>query len=70
LYHFESVSLGRHYQGVRAGLEAIEVRALRTRWESVITADPFYNPCASLEPGREFQPAFPSRQTPQSWIGQ
>jgi len=69
LYHFESVSLGRHYQGTRAGLEAIEVRQLRARWESVILADPFYNPCASLEPAREFQPAFPPRQTPQSWIG-
>jgi GT2 family glycosyltransferase len=69
LYHFESLSLGRHYQGGRAALEAIEVRRLRERWAGVIAADPFYNPCASLEPGREFEPGFPPRQTPLSWIG-
>lgn len=68
LYHFESLSLGRHYEGVRAGLEATEVRRLRARWEATIAADPFYHPCASLEVGREFQPGFPPRQSPLSWI--
>ncbi len=70
LYHFESLSLGRHYQGARAGLEAAEVTRLRDRWTFRILADPFYNPCASLELGREFTPGFPPRQTPHSWIGQ
>ena len=70
MYHFESLSLGRHYQGARSGLEAIESRKLRDRWASRIMADPFYHPCASLEMGREFHPGFPPRQTPLSWIGQ
>ncbi len=68
LYHHESLSLGRHYRGARAGLEAVEVRKLRESWQSVIAADPFYNPQASVEPGREFQPAFPPRLTPHSWM--
>ncbi len=68
LYHYESLSLGRHYQGARAGLEALEVRRLRERWAAAIEADPFYNPSASLEPGREFQPAFPVRMTPLRWM--
>jgi hypothetical protein len=61
LLHYESLSLGRHYAGARAGLEALEVRRLRTLWPDAIAADPFYNPSASLEPGREWQPAFPPR---------
>ena len=68
LYHYESLSLGRHYKGARAGLEAVEVSRLRDRWTHLIAADPFYNPCASLMPGREFLPGFPSRCTPLSWI--
>ena len=68
LHHYEGRSLGRHYRGGRAGLEALEVQQLRTRWQSVIADDPFYNPSASLEPGREFQPAFPPRLTPLGWI--
>ena len=61
LLHFESLSLGRHYAGARAELEGLEVRRLRARWKDVIEADPFYNPLASLEPGREWQPSFPPR---------
>ncbi len=68
LYHFESLSLGRHYHGERAALEVREVRRLRDRWQSAIANDPFYNPQASLEPGREFQPAFPPRLTPLRWV--
>ncbi len=69
LFHYEGRSLGRHYQGARARLEILEVQRLRARWQSLIADDPFYNPQASLEPGREFQPAFPPRLTPLSWIG-
>jgi hypothetical protein len=63
LYHYESLSLGRHYAGRRAALEALEVHRLRDRWASVIADDPFYNPLASLQPGQEWQPAFPPRGT-------
>ena len=68
LYHYESLSLGRHYQGSRAALEAVEIARLRERWAGVIADDPFYNPRASLIPGQEFQPAFPPRCSPLSWI--
>ncbi len=61
LLHFESLSLGRHYRGERAALEAVEVRRLRQRWGTVLAEDPYYNPQASLQPGREWQPAFPPR---------
>jgi GT2 family glycosyltransferase len=63
LFHYESLSLGRHYAGSRAGLESVEVQRLRGLWANVINADPFYNPQASLEPGREWQPAFPPRDS-------
>ncbi len=68
LYHYEGTSLGRHYSGARAALEAVEVQRLRNKWQSVIADDPFYNPQASLEVGREFTPAFPPRLTPLHWI--
>jgi GT2 family glycosyltransferase len=64
LHHYESLSLGRHYEGARAGLESHEVRRLRARHGAVIAADPFYSPNASLQPGREWQPAFPPRPHP------
>jgi len=61
LWHYESLSLGRHYRGARAGLEATETRRLRQFWPDAIAADPFYNPQASLQPGREWRTAFPPR---------
>jgi GT2 family glycosyltransferase len=61
LYHFESLSLGRHYAGARASRESFEVRRLRSRFADVIADDPFYSPLASLQPGREWQPGFPPR---------
>lgn len=61
LFHYESLSLGRHYAGARAGLEALEVRRLRQTWPDAIAHDPFYNRQAALQPGREWQPAFPPR---------
>jgi GT2 family glycosyltransferase len=61
MWHYESLSLGRHYAGGRAALESLEVRRLRGRWADVIAADPFYSCLASLEPGREWQPGFPPR---------
>jgi hypothetical protein len=62
LLHYESLSLGRHYTGSRASLESIEVRRLRDRWPQAISDDPCYNPQASLDPGREWQPAFGPRE--------
>jgi hypothetical protein len=64
LMHYESLSLGRHYAGARAALESVEVRRLRDRWGTVIAADPHYNPQASLDLGREWQPAFCPRPFP------
>jgi GT2 family glycosyltransferase len=61
LHHYESLTLGRHYQGTRSVLEARETALLRARWSSVLADDPYYNPQASLEPGLEWQPAFPPR---------
>ncbi len=68
LYHYEGASLGRHYSGARTALEAVEVQRLRNNWQSLIADDPFYNPQASLEVGREFTPAFPPRLTPIRWV--
>ena len=61
LHHYESLSLGRHYAGARSVLETREVRRLRGRFGGVIDSDPFYSPLASLQPGREWLPAFPPR---------
>ncbi len=61
LVHYESLSLGRHYAGARAGLEAREVRLLRTLHGAALAADPFHSPNLSLEQGAEDQPAFPPR---------
>ncbi len=64
LHHYESLSLGRHYAGARAGREGPEVRLLRQRWSAVMQDDPFYNRNLSHEIGREWQPAFPPRLPP------
>lgn len=63
LTHYESLSLGRHYAAGRAALEAVEVGLLRARWGGMLAADPYYNPQAALAMGREWQPAFPPRDT-------
>jgi hypothetical protein len=64
LLHYESLSLGRHYAGGRSALESVEVRRLRDRWSAAISDDPCYNPQASVDPGREWQPAFCPRAVP------
>ena len=63
LHHYESLSLGRHYSGARAALEATEVGLLRRLWGPVLAADPCYSPNLSLEAGREWTPAWPPRVT-------
>ncbi len=61
LVHYESLSLGRHYAGDRAGLEVPEVRLLRTLHGAALAADPFHSANLSLEQGAEDKPAFPPR---------
>ncbi len=61
LVHHESLSLGRHYAGERAGLEAREVTLLRALHGAALAADPFHSPNLSLELGEEHRPAFPPR---------
>lgn len=61
LTHYESLSLGSHFSGERIAVERLEVQRMRARWRQAIAADPFHNPNLSLEPGREWQPAFPPR---------
>ena len=58
LWHFEQVSLGRHYQGERKIHESLEVSRLRSSYATALANDMFYNPHASLEPGREWQLRF------------
>src|SRR5579883_11318 len=61
LTHYESLSLGHHFSGERAGLERVEVRRMRARWPAAIAADPFHSPNLSLLRGQEWEPAFPPR---------
>ena len=61
LTHYESLSLGRHYAGARAALEALEVRLLRALHAPALADDPFHSQNLSLELGAEDQPAFPPR---------
>lgn len=61
LYHHELQTYGSHYSGDRAGFHDIEAARLLQRWARVCTADPFHNPNLSLEPGREWELAFPPR---------
>ncbi len=61
LRHHESLSLGRHYAGTRAALEAREVGLLRRLWGDALASDPFHSPALSLETGAEWTPAWPPR---------
>jgi GT2 family glycosyltransferase len=61
LWHYESLSLRQHYGEGRAGLEPLERGWLRAAWGPLLRDDPRYSPNASLQPGREWRPAFPPR---------
>jgi GT2 family glycosyltransferase len=69
LIHYESLSLGHHFSGERAGLEREEVRRMRQRWASVVAEDPFHNPNLSLARGQEWRLAFPPRLRKSSLLG-
>ncbi len=61
LIHYESLSLGNHYKGERAGKERQEILSLKKKHFKIINHDPFYNPNYSLQRGRDYQLAFPPR---------
>ncbi|MDI2089839.1 glycosyltransferase [Commensalibacter oyaizuii] len=59
LIHYESLSLGNHYTGERAGKERQEMISIRHQWHQLYDHDPFYNPNLSLQRGMDYQLAFP-----------
>ena len=61
LWHHESQSLGHHFSGERADLEAVEVARMQQRWAAVCADDPFHNPNLSLHVGQEGELSFPPR---------
>lgn len=63
LIHYESLSLGNHYTGKRAGKERQEILSIRAQWKSIDNQDPFYNPNLSLQRGMDGKLAFPPRIT-------
>ncbi|EHD14541.1 hypothetical protein CIN_04730 [Commensalibacter intestini A911] len=63
LIHYESLSLGNHYTGKRAGKERQEILSIRAQWQSIDHQDPFYNPNLSLQRGMDGKLAFPPRVT-------
>lgn len=67
LVHRELQTYGSHYAGDRQPFQGAEIQRMRHRWAGVCAADPFHNPNLGLEPGREWQLAFPSRID--SWLG-
>lgn len=58
-WHYEQLSLGRHYAGARALAESQEVGLLRQLHAQALADDPWYHPLASREMGREWSPRFP-----------
>ncbi|CAI3933701.1 glycosyltransferase [Commensalibacter papalotli (ex Botero et al. 2024)] len=63
LTHFESLSLGNHYTGIRAGKERQEILSIRSKYKAICDNDPFYNPNLSLQRGMDEKLAFPTRIT-------
>lgn len=61
LTHYESLSLGNHYTGARAGKEREEILSIRLKYKSICDNDPFYNPNLSLQRGMDGRLAFPVR---------
>lgn len=61
LFHYESVSLKRHYSNEAEG-EAIKYRRkFLARWSEICANDPFHSPNLCLQAGNEWLPAFPPR---------
>lgn len=63
LLHYESLSLGNHYTGARAGKERQEILSIRLKYKTICDNDPFYNPNLSLQRGMDGKLAFPVRIT-------
>ena len=62
LYHYETITYGRHYGAEEAGQEARDIARLRARWAELVRADPFHNVNLSLRAGHEWELAFPPRR--------
>jgi hypothetical protein len=61
LYHKEATTIGEHYVGVTAKQWESEVDLMRSRWGTVLAADPHYSPNLSLDALQLWEPAFPPR---------
>jgi GT2 family glycosyltransferase len=61
LYHGESVSIGRHDVGERAGDWVSAWNLMHERWGECLMSDPHYSPNLSLDPLQLWEPAFPPR---------
>ena len=61
MYHFESLSYGRHYSEDEVARWEKDVALMRNTWHEVIADDPFHNPNLSLQRGHEWELAFPPR---------
>ena len=60
MYHYESISVGKHNAPHRHSLFQQEVRLMRERWGGLLDADPFFNPNLSLA-SLNYTLAFPPR---------
>ncbi len=63
LLHYETISLGSHYEGERSLLQVSELRRLYERWHAAVMADPFHHPNLSLQMGHEWDTELPPRIT-------
>jgi cellulose synthase/poly-beta-1,6-N-acetylglucosamine synthase-like glycosyltransferase len=61
LYHKEATTIGEHYVGATAKQWESEVDLMRSRWGTVLAADPHYSPNLSLDALQLWEPAFPPR---------
>jgi GT2 family glycosyltransferase len=61
LYHHESLTFGDHRTSERRGQFSRDLALMRSRWQTLLARDPYYNPNLSLDPAHQFQLAFPPR---------
>jgi GT2 family glycosyltransferase len=61
LYHHESLTFGDHRASERRGQFSRDLALMRSRWQTLLARDPYYNPNLSLDPAHQFQLAFPPR---------
>jgi GT2 family glycosyltransferase len=61
LWHYETISFGKHYSDANKPLAERDIGIMRARWASPCAADPFHNPNLSLETQSEWELALPPR---------